>query len=132
MPGAISLTTLVTREPGEVETVRNYSRQIAMEMLGMPGFISYLGITIGRRMTTVSTWESADDPKQLMQGGTHKDSMRHFYGDGHYLGGVNSVWAPVRVTYSARCESCGKMHRQHDPITQCSCGAALSLPENTW
>jgi hypothetical protein len=131
-PGAVSFTSLVLRDPEEQELVRNYSRQIATEMLAMPGFISFAGIIVGRRMLTLSTWESSADPKQLMRGGTHKDSVRHFYGDDHYLGGVNSVWEPVRISYSARCERCGKMHRQEEPITRCSCGAALSLPENTW
>lgn len=132
IPGGLSFTALTLRNPTEEEIVRNYSRQIATEMLGIPGFISFTGITVGQRMLTVSSWESTDAPKQLMQGGTHKESMRHFYSDGHYHGGVTSVWAPVRVSYMARCASCGKMHRQSQPITQCSCGAALSTPTNIW
>ncbi len=131
-PGALSYTAVVLAEPAEEKMVVGYSRQIAAEMLPMPGFISFQGITVGRRMLTLSTWESAEHPKQLLRGGTHKESMRHFYGDGHYLGGVNSVWEPVRVTYSARCTTCGKMHRQDAPITQCACGAPLALPESTW
>jgi steroid delta-isomerase-like uncharacterized protein len=131
-PGAVSLTSLIMAEPAEEELVINYSRQVALEMLQMPGFVSFQGITVGRRMLTLSTWDSAEDPKLLLRGGTHKESMRHFYQDGHYLGGVTSVWQPVRVTYSARCTTCGKMNRADAPITQCSCGAALSIPESTW
>jgi steroid delta-isomerase-like uncharacterized protein len=131
-PGAISFTSLVLRDQEEQDLVRDYSRQIATEMLGMPGFISFTGIIAGRRMLTLSTWESSADPKQLLLGGTHKESMRHFFNDGHYLGGVTSVWEPVRISYDARCMACGKMHRQNEPITRCSCGAALALPENTW
>ncbi len=132
VPGAVSVTSLVLREPGEAELVSEYSRQIAPEMLQMPGFISFLGVIVGQRMLTVSTWEDADNPKQLLRGGTHKEAMRHFYGDGHYLGGVTSVWEPVRIAYDARCGTCGKMHRQAAPITQCSCGAPLSMPNNVW
>ena len=131
-PGAISMTSLVLADPTENELVANYSRQIAPEMLQMQGFISFQALTVGRRMITLSTWESAEDPKQLLRGGTHKESVRHFFGDGHYLGGVTSVWEPVRISYDARCATCGKMNRQSEPITQCACGAALSLPESTW
>ena len=131
-PGAMSLTSLVMSEPAEQEFVRNYSREIAVEMLQMPGFISFMGITVGQRMLTLSTWESPEDPKQLLHGGTHKESVRHFYGDSYYRGGITSVWEPVRFSFSARCDTCGKMHRQSEPITQCTCGAALSIPKNTW
>lgn len=131
-PGALSYTSLVLRGPDERAAVSNYSRQIVPEMLQMPGFISFAGITVGHRMITLSTWESADDPKQLLRGGTHKESVSHFYGDGHYLGGVTSVWTPVRVSYNARCGECGRMYHQNEPITQCRCGADLSLPDGTW
>jgi steroid delta-isomerase-like uncharacterized protein len=132
VPGAISFTSLVLREPSEGDFVRTYSRQIAPEMLAMQGFISYLGIGVGDRMLTVSTWETPEDPKQLLNGGTHKDSIRHFFGEGYYRGGVTSVWQPVRYSFNARCDACGKMHHQREPITSCACGAPLSVPANIW
>jgi steroid delta-isomerase-like uncharacterized protein len=132
-PGALSMTSLVLRDLSEREIVRKYSRQIAPEMLRMNGFISFTGIAVGSRMLTLSAWDSPEDPRQLLRGGTHKDAMRHFYSDGYYCGGVTSVWEPVRFSYMARCGTCNKMNHANEPITHCSaCGAPLSLPENTW
>lgn len=132
IPGALSLTSLVLRDAAEADIVRSYSRKIAPEMLHMPGFISFLGIVVGQRMITLSAWDSPEDPKQLLRGGTHGESIRHFYQDGYYRGGVNTVWQPARITYHARCDACGKMHRQTHPISACACGTPLTIPDNTW
>ena len=71
IPGALSLTSLVLRDAAEADIVRSYSRKIAPEMLHMRGFISFLGIVVGQRMITLSAWDSPEDPKQLLRGGTH-------------------------------------------------------------
>lgn len=132
MPGALSFTSLVTRDAQEATIVSDYSRRIAPEMLSMQGFISFLGIGVGNRMLTVTAWESPEDPKQLLRKGTHHDSIRHFYNEDNFAGGVTSVWQPLRISFNARCAACGKMHRTTQPLTHCACGAALELPAQTW
>ena len=42
----------------------------------MPGFISWLGVTVGDRMMTITAWESADAVEPLMKGGEHRSAPR--------------------------------------------------------
>jgi steroid delta-isomerase-like uncharacterized protein len=71
-PGAFGITALQIRSPEEQRKVRELSRGIAGEMLRMPGFIGWTGMTIGERMLTVTAWETPDGPRQLMRGGLHE------------------------------------------------------------
>src|ERR1051326_1781074 len=59
-PAAFSITWLEARTPEEQKQVSESSRKVAMEMLAIPGFISWVGATIGDRMMTITAWEFAD------------------------------------------------------------------------
>ena len=61
-PGAFSITSLHVRSEQEVDYVRDTSRQIALEMLEMPGFISWVGVRLGDMMMTVTAWEQEAHP----------------------------------------------------------------------
>jgi hypothetical protein len=65
-PGAFSITVLEARSEEEKKAIADSGRQIATEMLGMPGFVGWIGATIGDRMITVTAWETPDDPRQLL------------------------------------------------------------------
>lgn len=130
-PGAFSITELRARSDQEVTEIRELSRQIAMEMLPMNGFLGWVGMTVGRRMMTVTAWESPDHPAQLMRGGTHGLAMQRYNGTDLGAGGMVGVWAPLRFRVSTRCDACGKMvHAEHGG-GRCACGAALP-PEPLW
>lgn len=45
-----------------MEQIREYSKNTALEMLGMPGLIGWTGMVIGRRMLTVTAWEDSESP----------------------------------------------------------------------
>jgi SnoaL-like polyketide cyclase len=79
-PGAISITSLIARNEKDVQTVGDYSRQIAAELPSVKGFLGLVAATLGERMITVSAWRNPDDPLQLMTGGTHLAASRAFYG----------------------------------------------------
>ena len=55
------------------------SRKVAMEMLAMPGFISWVGAAVGDRMMTITAWESADAMTPLMKGGEHRSAVGRFF-----------------------------------------------------
>lgn len=131
-PGAFSITELRVRSDREVADVQELSRQTATEMLGMKGFLGWVGMTIGNRMMTVTAWENPDDPAQLMGGGAHVAAMKKYYGPDLGAGGMVGVWTPVRLRTTVRCESCGKMMHPEDANGRCRCGAALPAEPPYW
>ena len=131
-PGAFSITALRPRDANDIKTVADLSRQIATESLSMPGFIAFVGVTVGDRMLTISAWEDSDAPAQLMRGGTHSEAMKKFWAD-LSLAGYTAVFVPERMnTRWARCPTCGKMadHAKQNGI--CECGSRLTDPIAYW
>ena len=127
-PGAVSLTVLEARSPEEVEDIRGHSRAIVADLLGEPGFISWLGVVVGDRMFTITAWEGPDDPAVLRENPAHAEAMRLFFGPELARGGQTGVWAPHRLNGMwARCDACGRMV-QADADGRCACGAVLSQP----
>jgi steroid delta-isomerase-like uncharacterized protein len=133
-PGAFSITGIDARSDDEVQEIREISRQTVVEMLPMEGFIGWVGMTIGRRMLTVTAWESPDNPRQLLQGGTHKEAMGRFFGSrGLGRAGMTSVWVPERIgALRVRCDACGLMVDSAKSDRKCECGAALPEAMAYW
>lgn len=129
-PGAVSLTVLEARSPEEVEEIRDRSRAVVTDLLAAPGFISWFGIAVGRRMYTITAWEGPDDPARLRESPAHAEAMRLFFGSELGSGGQTGVWAPHRLNGMwARCDACGRMV-QPDADGRCACGAELSQPRH--
>lgn len=133
-PGAVSLTKITVRSEQERQQIREYSRAIAAEMLTMRGFLGWIGVVVGDEMYTISAWEDAEAPRQLLRGGTHRSAMRHFYEENFALGGMLSVWSPERIKLEVRCDACGSEFtlREWDESTRCECGAELRGSQMTW
>jgi steroid delta-isomerase-like uncharacterized protein len=128
-PGAFSVTSLTARTDTEVAKIANDSRQIALELLESPGFLSWVGVTIGRRMITITAWEDIHASRRLTRGGTHRESMSTFSGSQLAAGGVTSVWAPERINpVWVRCSICNAITDAGKADEACSCGAALPRP----
>jgi len=126
-PGAFSITILRCDDPAGQETIRDYGRQVSMEMHQMEGFLGNTTLGNGDRMATISAWESPDNAAQLMKGGTHREAMRYFWSDdGPAMGGWTSVWVPERINAMwIRCVSCRKMVNSDRLDGTCECGAEL-------
>lgn len=132
-PGAFSITVLESRSPDESRTVQQQSSQVVGEMMSMHGFLGFVGATVGRRMMTISAWESARDPRQLLTGGAHADAMKKFFGTELAAGGFTSVWVPDRINARwVRCASCGRMADHERSAGTCSCGKKLPDPLPYW
>lgn len=126
-PGAFSITT-IWNDDAQTAEVRELSRHTAAEMLRMEGMIGVSMFRIGNRGVTISAWESPEQPRQLMRGGTHSKAMQRFWdelGDAAYT----SVWVPARINPMwVRCKTCRKMNDHAKSAGQCACGAALPEP----
>ena len=125
-PGAFSITQLEAIDSETAEKVREGSRETLTEMLGMKGFIDAITAKIGDRMMTISAWDDADAPRQLMKQGAHAEAMHSMMKGKLAKNGFTSVYVPTRINpYLRRCEVCGNMYRGSEDGANCSCGAAL-------
>jgi steroid delta-isomerase-like uncharacterized protein len=126
-PGAFSITILRCDDPEGVEKIRDYGRQISIEMQQMQGFLGNTNFGNGGRQATITAWESPEHASQLLRAGAHSEAMRYFWSDdGKALGGWTSVWVPEHINAMwARCESCGKMVNSDELNGVCGCGATL-------
>jgi len=132
-PGAISVTLLNARGPEAADRVRAQSRQIATELLTTEGFLGLVTATVGDRMMTITAWEDAEAPRQLMRGGQHGEAMKLFFSGEVASAGYTSVFVPERVNAMwVRCDACGKMSDHAGRQGVCPCGAALPDPVPFW
>jgi len=133
-PGAFSITAIAPRDAADENKIREFSRQIAAEMPSMKGFIGWLGVTIANRMLTISAWENASDPEQLMDRSKHPEAMNKFFAaSGLGASAFTSVYSVDRVnTLWVRCPSCQKMADHAARQGTCQCGAALPAPMAYW
>jgi steroid delta-isomerase-like uncharacterized protein len=131
-PGAFSITTIYPQSNEQVEYVRNTSRQIALEMLEMPGFIGWSGLSFGETMKTVTAWETPEHVRLFARNGTHRRAMQDYYSTLGAAGGMTSVWVPERINTTIRCIGCGRMMDYDRAQGQCACGAALPEPMPYW
>ena len=132
-PGAFSITVLEARSPEEAQAVQGYSQGIVEQMLAMNGFLSWVGVTVGNRMMTVTAWENAKDPRQLLAGGAHAEAMKKFFGMELAAGGFTSVWVPDRINARwVRCGGCNRMADHERSAGTCSCGKKLPEPLPYW
>ncbi|MEM7443572.1 MAG: ester cyclase [Pseudomonadota bacterium] len=125
-PGAFSITQLEAIDDEAVEKIRAQSRDTMIEMLQTEGFIGAVAAVIGNRMLTISAWEDADAPRQLMKEGVHVEAMGSMMRGEVANNGFTSVFVPERINpYLLRCDNCGMMHRGPEEGAKCDCGAAL-------
>jgi steroid delta-isomerase-like uncharacterized protein len=125
-PGAISLTFLEARSEEEVAEVRTRSRDIVHDMLQVPGFLSFVGVTVGRRMYTLSAWETPEAARAIRADPGHRDAVAQMFGPHIASGGQTGIWAPWRLNEPmVRCPACDRMVHAADA---CACGAPLPAP----
>ena len=93
-PAAFSITWLEARTDEERQKIRDASRKVAQELLGIPGFIGWVGSTVGYRMMTVTAWESSDAMRALVS--------RRGFGNRSVPLIVNGVWPCPPATRAPR------------------------------
>ncbi len=129
-PGAFSLTSIELNSVEEHAELGERSQQVLIEMTQIPGVISAVAGTVGTRGFTITAWEDADSPRQLMAGGAHGEAMRRFFGNEFARGAVTMVFVPERInTMWVRCTKCRSMESSQQPEGACS-GCGTALPEH--
>jgi heme-degrading monooxygenase HmoA len=100
--GAFSLTVSKARSEDEKAEITERALEIVQQLLAMPGFISWVGATIGNRLYTITTWESAEAVKQLRKSDAHADAMRRYWRPGLATGGQTGVWTVDHLSAARR------------------------------
>lgn len=130
-PGAMSLTVLEARSDEETAEVRRLSAETVEGLLEQPGFISWLGVVVGRRMYTITAWARPEDAAVLRNLAPHAEGMRRFFGSELAAGGQTGVWAPHRLNGAwVRCDRCGEMTAA--AAGRCASGHDLPEPPAYW
>lgn len=124
-PGAFSITSIWNEEQ-ESEEIRNRSRNIAIEMLEMEGFIGFATVRIGGRGVTISAWEKPENVTAIMKSKSHMEAVNRFKSELSYAA-FTSVWIPDHINpLWIRCETCKKMNDSGKSHGMCDCGSPLS------
>jgi predicted ester cyclase/heme-degrading monooxygenase HmoA len=132
VPGAVSLTMIEARSDEEVQGIRDASRRIMLQLPSMPGFLSFQGSVVGRRLTTVTVWESADAARQVMREGNHKAASAQMFGGETGSAFHASTWTPQRLgELWVRCAGCGTL-RDARTAGKCRCGAECGERPAFW
>ncbi|MGH2720932.1 MAG: ester cyclase [Actinomycetota bacterium] len=134
-PGAVSLTWLVTRTPEDKAAFGAFVRdRVVPELLALPGFLSFLGGSIGPWHFTITAWETPGDVRGLQSLPSHREAIRWFFAPGGIGAAASSgVWVPERqnVLY-VRCPSCGRMVDAAGGGPCADCGTALPEAAPDW
>ena len=127
-PGAFGITMIENRSEEEALETDRFGRRIFQDLAKMPGFISVVTARAGMHAFTITAWEDADSPKQLLAGGAHGEAMVRLFGPDFAAGAMTSVWVPDHINpLWVRCPKCNQMADADRPEGKCECGE--NLPE---
>jgi steroid delta-isomerase-like uncharacterized protein len=134
VPGAFGITFISARDKEDELAIRESSRKILQELLGIPGFISAVTVTVEERMMTITAWETPESMKPLMAMGEHRAAVGRYFGSSEYgMGGMTGVWIPHHLgARRVRCPACEKMASVEVPDGRCTCGVELPEPLAYW
>ena len=125
-PAAFSITSLQMRSDEELQQVREYNRRIMADMAQMPGFISTILASDGKRGYTITAWTDVESPKRLLREVGHREAMKAFFSSNFTEGAMTSVWVPHHInTLWTRCSACGKLSDYEQREGRCACGEPL-------
>ena len=131
-PAALSLTMIEARSDEEVQEIRNISRRIMMQLCGIPGFLSFQSGVIGRRLTTVTLWESREAQRQIMREANHMQASQQVFGGTMGAAFHFSSWRLERLgELWIRCPACEGL-RNGVTEESCRCGAPAGARPAYW
>ena len=124
--GAVGITELLARSEEEMVLLEELGAKVAAEMPERPGFIGLTVSIAGRRLTTMSTWDSVRSLRQSLIGSAHGEAMRRVLQADLAEGGASSIWLHVQSNGFRRCPQCGRMGRLEGRVGRCQCGETLA------
>jgi hypothetical protein len=129
LPGAFSVTWVETAAEAEREAVSQMTREILSDLQQAPGFLGWMGGSVGRRQFTVTAWTGPDDALVAMSGESHGRAVRRFFSPSFHGAAWTSVWVPHQLNALwVRCSACGTLRSLEAQGAVCECGAALPTP----
>jgi len=132
-PGAFSLTWVDVQSDEEAEEVRLSAAAVAAELAGEPGFISWMGLEIGRRLYTITAWESSDAVGAVRRNRTHQAVMRRFFAGNLGAAASTGVWRADHLNALwMRCPACTTMIDRARAGDGCPCGEPLPEAPESW
>jgi hypothetical protein len=110
------------RSDAEVQQIRDVSRRIILQLPGMAGFLSFQGTVVGRRLSTVTLWETEESARQVMRESNHKQASSDMFGGSVGAAFHASTWVLERLgELWVRCRECGVL-RDAKVEERCQCG----------
>jgi hypothetical protein len=96
------------------------------ELAAMPGFLSSVLADAGNRLFTISAWEDAEAPHQLMSSEGHRRAMGHFFRQNLGTAVHTAVWTANHLNpLWVRCADCERVVDYDAAQGACTCGEAL-------
>jgi steroid delta-isomerase-like uncharacterized protein len=134
VPGAFGITFISARDEQDKLAISESSRQILLDLLAIPGFISAVTTTVEERMMTITAWDSPESMAPLMRTGEHRAAVGRYFTTADYgVGGMTGVWIPHHLgARRVRCPDCDKMASVEVPDGKCTCGTVLPEPLAYW
>jgi steroid delta-isomerase-like uncharacterized protein len=123
--GAVGITELLARSEDEMVQLQELGAKVSAELPERPGFIGLTVSIAGRRLTTMSTWDSVRSLRQSLIGSAHGEAMRRVLSADLAEGGSSSIWLHVQSNGFRRCPRCARMRRLEGRIGRCECGEPL-------
>jgi steroid delta-isomerase-like uncharacterized protein len=109
-PGAAVLTMIEARSDEEVQQIRDTSRRIMLQLPSMSGFLSFQGTIVGRRLSTVTLWETRESARQVMREANHQQASSAMFAGAVGRAFHSSTWALERLgELWVRCTQCGAL-----------------------
>jgi steroid delta-isomerase-like uncharacterized protein len=131
-PGAFSTTWIDVTSDADRDEVVERSRQIMTEMSAMPGFIGATFTNVGRRLSTLSAWESEDAAHAILKLATHRSALGRFFSGELGVAVHTSVWVPERQNpLWIRCPACGRVEK-FDRDGRSACGEPFPEQPPYW
>jgi hypothetical protein len=132
-PGAFSITWNDGTSKENIQRINEFATLIASRMVEMPGFIGYVGANFGKRLCTITAWETPKAAQQLLRELYHMRAVKHFFTSDLSTAGHTSVWRAERINALwMRCAACARQVDYDQSEGKCACGARLPDPPPYW
>jgi steroid delta-isomerase-like uncharacterized protein len=132
-PGAFSITWIDSRSNHEDKEIIERAQGVVQELARQPGFITFLGVSVGRRHHTITAWERPEDVAAVHRASAHQDAAQRFFQGELGAATFSSVWIPAAVDgLRVRCDGCARMADYYSHDGRCACGRALPAPPLYW
>jgi len=133
VPGAMSLTWIDCRSEEEKEQITLMAAEVATELTKEPGVLSWLGLSVGDRLYTITAWETEEAVRTVMRNSAHKEAVKRFFSGDLGAAATTGVWIPHHLNaVRLRCPACSALTDDVNAGGTCGCGETLPEAPEGW